>query len=91
MSVFAIALLKPHSGVAGKIRENHLKHYEYSSTLFLVEADVLAEGLAISAGIKGANRFQDASGFVIKLEEFSYSGYTSRALWEWLREVGERA
>ncbi len=91
MSVYAIVLLEPNSEVAGQIRKNFPGYYQYNPTLFLVEADTLAENVATSAGIKGDKRIQDASGFVIRLEEFSYSGYTSRSLWEWLREVEKRA
>ena len=87
MTVYAIALLEPNEAVSRKVGENYPGHYEYSPTLFLVESDVLAENVATDVGIKGENRIKDASGFVIKLEEFSYSGYTSRSLWEWLRKV----
>ena len=91
MPVYAIALLEPNAAVTCQIRKNYPEFYEYNPTLFLVETDTLAENVATSVGIKGENRVQDASGFVIKLEVFSYSGYTSRSLWEWLREVEKRA
>jgi hypothetical protein len=90
MSIYAIALLDPNDAVSQKISTNYQEHYEYSRTLFLVEAGGLAETVATTVGIKGDDRVQGVSGFVVKLEGFSYSGYTSRSLWEWLREVEKR-
>ena len=90
MTVFAIALIEPHPGVAKLIETNYPKYYEYSPTLYFVAADALAETVAAKVGIKGGGRVQEVSGFVIKLEEFSYSGYTSRSLWDWLKSVEKR-
>ena len=90
MSVYAIVLLEPNGEVKSRISKEFPEHYEYNSTFFLVEADTLAENVAISAGIKGDNRIESASGVVIKLEEFSYAGYTTRSLWEWLKEAAKR-
>ena len=90
MSVYAIVLVRSNEEVKSRIHEHFPGYYEYNPTFFLVEADALAEGVAISVGIKGDSQIENVSGFVIKLEEFSYSGYTARSLWEWLKESGKR-
>lgn len=87
MAIFVIALLRPNEGVSSRIVSRYPKRFAYNSTLFFVQADVLAEELAIELGIKGPERISEASGFVVKLQEFSYSGYTTRSLWEWLGEA----
>ena len=87
VDVFAIALIQPNPSVTNLIRTNFPKHYEYNQTLYFVQADDLAETVAIKVGIKGDDRVSDASGFVIKLQEFSYSGYTARSLWDWLKDA----
>ena len=87
MDVFAIALAHPNPSVVDLIRTNFPKHYEYNPTLYFVQADDLAETVAIKVGIKGDDRVSDASGFVIKLQEFSYSGCTTRSLWDWLKDA----
>ena len=91
MAVFSIALIQPNPAVTRLIRTNYPGHYEYNPTLYLVEADALAETVAINAGIKGDDRVIDASGFVFKLQDFSYSGYTARSLWDWLKDAEKRA
>lgn len=52
---------------------------------------MLTQNLATLVGIKGDDRIADASGFVVKLEEFSYAGYTTRALWEWLKGMEKKS
>ena len=89
-AVFAIALDSPNQEVDSLVSINCPGFFKYSPTLYLVVADGLAETVAINVGIKGEERVSDALGFVIKLEEFSYSGYTSRSLWEWLREADKQ-
>lgn len=94
MAVFVIALIEPNQQVARLIESKYPGAYEYSPTLYLVSTDALAETVAIAVGIKGGKgeeRIQDVSGFVVKLEEYSYSGYTSRTLWDWLKSVERRA
>ena len=91
MAVFAIALIQPNQEVIRLINSKYPGRYEYNSTLYLIEADALAEAVAVNVGIKGENRVTDASGFVIKLEEFSYSGYTTRSLWDWFKSVEKRS
>ena len=87
MEVFAIALFQPNSLVTESIQTSFPKHYEYNQTLYFVQADDLAETVAIKVGIKGDARVENSSGFVIKLQEFSYSGYTRRSLWDWLKDA----
>ena len=60
--------------------------YELSPTSFLVSADALTEDIAVAAGIKGEEGVENATGAVFKIA--GYSGYTRRALWEWLSKVG---
>lgn len=90
MPIYAVVLIEPNAEVGGRIRREYPGSFEYTPTFFLLEADALAETVAISVGIKGDDRIEEASGFIIKLEAFSYSGYTSRTLWEWLREAEKR-
>ena len=87
MALFAIALTQPSQPVADLIQTHYPRYFEYSPTLYLVETDALAQDVAINVGIKGDSRVPDASGFVLKSQEFSYSGYTTRALWEWFKDV----
>ncbi len=90
MSVFAVVLIEPNADVTRRIVGKFPGYLEYTPTFFLLESDLLAEAVAASVGIKGDDRIEEASGFVIKLEEFSYSGYTSRTLWEWLRKAEKK-
>lgn len=90
MSVFAIILSEEHEGVRGRIQTQYPGHFPYSPTFFLIEADKLTEDIAIEVGLKGDNRFEESSGFVLKLDPLIYSGYTARSLWEWLGEAEKR-
>lgn len=90
MFIYAIILIEPNAEVKQQIAEQFPGYYEYSPTFFLVEGEGLAEQIATAAKIKGENRIESASGFVLKLESFSYSGFTARALWEWLKEAESR-
>ena len=90
MSVFTVVLIEPNADVTRRIVDKFPGHLEYTPTFFLLESDLLAESVAVSVGIKGDDRIEEASGFVVKLEEFSYAGYTSRALWDWLREAEKK-
>ena len=90
MAIFAVILIEPNEEVTRLVQAKYPRSYEYSPTLYLIETDALAETVAVSVGIKGENRVEEASGFVLKLEEFSYSGYTARSLWDWLKSVEKR-
>ncbi len=91
MAVYAIVLISPHEEVKRRIVQHFPGNYEYNPTFFLVESDMLTQNLATLVGIKGDDRIADASGFVVKLEEFSYAGYTTRALWEWLKGMEKKS
>ena len=86
-SIFAISLSSPNDTVNRLISEKYPDSFEYNPTLYLVVDDCLAEAVATKVCIKGKDRISGASGFVIKLEEFSYSGYTMRSLWDWLKQA----
>lgn len=83
--VFAIALDSPASvAFKNSIRESYPRHFQYTDQLFLVQDDNISEVVAQTLKIKvdeDADRL--ASGVVFRLEG-AYSGYTSRALWDWL-------
>ena len=90
-SIFLICLSEANESVSHLIQENYSDSFEYSPTLYLVVDECLAEALAKKVGIKGEDRIADASGFVVKLGEFSYSGYTMRSLWDWFREAQKQS
>ena len=90
MSVFAIILKEANAEVTEQIAEVYPEHYQYTDTFFLVESNKLAETVAASVGIKGKHRAESASGAVFELTP-SYSGYTTRSLWDWLRRAEEQA
>lgn len=90
MAIFAIILEEPNTDVRGRIQAQYPGHFEYSQTFFLIESDKLSENIAVEVGIKGDSRFEKSSGFVLKLERYTYSGYTTRSLWEWLGEVEKK-
>ena len=90
MAIFAIVLFEPHVKVRDQIKLKYPGHLEYSPTFFLIESDKLTADVANEVCIKGDNRFEGSSGFVLKLEEFTYSGYTARSLWEWFGEAEKR-
>ncbi|MCY4381666.1 MAG: hypothetical protein OXE44_00755 [Nitrospinae bacterium] len=86
-NVFAIALTTPNQSVENLIERNLKGFYRYNDTLYFVHTDGIAENLAVLVGLKGENRIPDSSGFVLKMDGYTYSGYTSRSLWDWFREV----
>jgi len=64
--------------------------HQYNETVYLVtDASPITESVATGVGIKGDGRVEGSSGFVVKLGDApSYSGYTSRSLWDWLSAAG---
>ena len=88
--VFAIVLLKPNEEVQKRIVEECPGAFEYNNTFFLVKVPdtVLSADLAQQVGIRGDDRIDGASGFVIQ-QRGAYSGYTRRDLWEWFSAVEE--
>ncbi len=85
--VFAIVLQEANTHVHLNIQEKFQDFYRYTDTFYLVLSDALADEVAQQAGIKGDGRVDNASGFVIRLNKFSYAGHTLRTLWEWLEEL----
>ncbi len=91
-AVFLISLYASNSHVEKEIKEAYpgTASYKYNSTVYFVLDDCLAEEVAEKVRIKGDNRFNSSSGVVIKLNLFTYSGYTTRSLWDWLADAEKR-
>lgn len=87
MTVFVVVLQEEEHRVQEKIEEHFSNYLQYTDTFFLLESDKLTEDVAVAIGIKGEKRIAGVSGWVIKLNDFNYAGYTSRTLWEWLQEA----
>ena len=87
LDIFAVFLDedKPESRLL--LKEHYPGYFELSKNLFLVPSEEIAERVAINSGIKGDSRI--VTGVVFKLNK-SYSGYTTRALWDWLKKVEEQ-
>lgn len=81
MSVFAVVFTRPHAEIEASVKEHFPDAYQMTDSTFLVRSDNLSSQIAESVGIKGANR--RFAGAVFKINH-SYSGFTSRDLWEWL-------
>lgn len=90
MNAYAIVLKRSNPEVSKRIRETYPDSYSLTDTFFLVQSTGIAQAVATAAGIKGEDRIKDASGVVFRLNR-SYSGYTERALWDWLEQVQERS
>lgn len=87
MTTFAIVLNEPNESVARNIKHHFPGHFEYSKTFYLLESELTTGKLTECLGIKGENQIMDVSGFVLRLNDYNYAGYTSRDLWEWLSHV----
>jgi hypothetical protein len=89
--IYLIVLLEADDTVKARITDRYPEAYEYNETAYLVtDSSPITETVAIEAGIKGPNRVDGSSGFVIKLGDApSYSGFTNRALWDWLAAAAE--
>ena len=90
MNIYAIALKRSNPEVLSRIREAYPDAYSLTDTFFLVQSKGIAKTVAVSIGIKGDDRIKGASGVVFKLNH-SYSGFTERALWEWLEQAQENS
>ena len=86
--MYAVALDSPEPTVEDRLKERYASVFKHTDTFFLVVGDAndVAENVAIAAGIKGDGR--RFNGVVFRLNG-SYSGYTKRTLWEWLKDVSE--
>lgn len=84
--VFAVVLDEPNETVGERLDKEYANVFKYTDLFYLVPVDsaVVTRDVALKAGIKGTNR--DATGVVFKLNS-AYSGYTKKALWEWLSDV----
>lgn len=88
MTVFAVVLQEPNREIHQRLSDNFSNYFSYTDTFFLLEAErLLTEEVAKIVGVKGDNRLQGISGWVLRLDDYTYSGYTSKSLWEWLQGV----
>lgn len=88
MSIFIVVLNRdaPES-FEGKINELYPLSYRYADNVFFLEDDNIPEIIANRLGIKVEDDNQrTATGAVFGLDG-SYSGYTTKALWDWLRRI----
>ena len=88
MSIFVVVLnqeaLEPFED---KINELYPLSYRYADNVFFLEDDNIPEIIANRLGIKVEDENQrTATGAVFGLDG-SYSGFTAKALWDWLRKV----
>ena len=88
MRTFSVVLNERDDEVASRIAEAYPDHYQISEVSFLVADDALTDTVATNVGIKGENKVDGARGVVFKLNH-TYSGYTSRSLWDWLEKAEE--
>ena len=84
--IYAVALDSPEPAVEGRLKKQYTKVFKHTDTLILVVggANDVSEDVAVVAGIKGEQR--QVGGVVFRLNG-SYSGYTKRTLWEWLKDA----
>ncbi len=84
-SLYAVVLDSPEPAVEGRLKEHYARVFRQTDTLILVVGGVDdSEDVAVAAGVRGEQR--EVSGVVFRLSG-SYSGYTKRGLWEWLRDA----
>lgn len=91
MSSVFIVVLNPafEEGVSENINNHYPINFEFSSTVFFVSApdSTIPEDIAKKIGIKSLEGEGGAVlGAVFGLDG-SYSGFTTRALWDWLARV----
>ena len=88
MSIHIVLLTKRNADVAARIQTAYPGHHQVTDTCYLMQSQQITQDVAINVGIKGQNRVEGAVGVVFKLNG-AYSGYASRALWEWLGQAEE--
>ena len=88
MSVFAVVLREPNPAIKERVERYYPSHFPLSDACFLVASDTIAETVAVKTGIKGEEQAEKASGVVFKLNS-GYAGFTTRALWDWLKVNGD--
>lgn len=89
MSIFAVVLDAPNADAAARVQSQYPDHYQLNDRLFLVSSDAVAEKVARAVGITENESEHIQSGVVFRLNHF-YSGFTARALWEWLEQAEKR-
>ena len=88
MAAFAVYLQDDAPAVRTRIEAEFPPpdHYRLADNLYLVRTGLITEMIAQRLGIKGAERIEDATSVVFKLNA-AYAGYANRAIWEWLNQV----
>ena len=86
MPIFAVVLNKPNTEVDRRLRERYPDNFSLSDTFYLVQDQTIAENITVALGIKGDGRIESARGVVFRLNG-AYSGYSTRALWDWLQQA----
>ena len=82
MAVFAVYIDEADPAVViDRLTEHYPDSLQIDDNLYLIRDDTIARNIATTLGIKGEGR--DLSGVVFKLNS-SYSGFASRAIWDWL-------
>ena len=89
MPVFAVVLRDPNHEVEQRLLDKYPGSFQFTETVFLVQANGIPDAVAKDVGIKGDDRIATASGAVFRLDG-AYSGYTTRALWDWLKQADEQ-
>lgn len=90
MGAFIVVLDESASpAFARRVRKLYPQSYQYTDKVFFVEAnnipEIIARRLKIKVG-EGREEARMATGAVFGLDG-SYSGWTAKALWDWLRMV----
>ena len=88
MPVHIVLLTQPNKEVVARIRKAYPDRHQVTTTCFLVQSKQITQDIAINIGLKGEARVEGAVGVVFKLNG-AYSGYATRALWEWLSQAEE--
>ncbi len=85
MSQFIVVFTTPATeGALARLQSAYPAAYELiPQSVYLIRDSELSADVAVKVGIKSDPRY--AEGAVFKLNH-AYSGYTDRALWEWLSE-----
>ena len=85
MAVFAIVFKESSPQAQQRVQKAYPDCFQLSPTFTVVTTKDVSETVANRAGIQGDDRVEDVSGVVFKLQK-TYSGYTTRTLWEWLEQ-----
>ena len=85
MAVFAIVFKESSPQAQQRVQKAYPDCFQLSPTFTVVTTKDVSETVANRAGIQGDDRVEDVSGVVFKLRK-TYSGYTTRTLWEWLEQ-----